>query len=251
MKKQKVPGYGTVKKAVDFKDSLVVFGLCIACVAVIGISFYISNINKYDSNAKTDDYYLTEKTEEDIENITVVSAKIDNSQNLADNSNAAVKSNAQSENISQVQNNDEYVVQTSANVLKFSSPLSGTLMKPFSVNEVLYSKTMDDWRMHNGIDICAKIGTTVCAVADGVVKEAKNDILYGYMIVIEHENNIQSIYCNLTGTAMVKSGKKVELGEPIGMVGDSAVFETSDEAHLHFEMTSDGNYVNPLTYFSL
>ena len=124
-------------------------------------------------------------------------------------------------------------------------------MKGQSATELMYSKTLEDWRIHNGTDIAAKIGTTVCAASDGVIEEAKKDIMYGYTIIIDHGNNIKSIYCNLTGTAMVQKGKTVERGEPIGMVGDSAICETSDEAHLHFEITVDGNYVNPLTYFEI
>ena len=52
MKRERVRGYGNAKRPVTFKDNIIVFGLCIACAAVIGITFYISNINR-SSDEKT------------------------------------------------------------------------------------------------------------------------------------------------------------------------------------------------------
>ena len=47
----------------------------------------------------------------------------------------------------------------------------------------------------------------------------------------------------------VSEGQKIEKGQLLGSVGDNAPFEIADEPHLHFEMTLNGENVNPALYF--
>ncbi len=250
MKRERVRGYGNTKRPVTFKDNIIVFGLCIACVAVIGITFYISNINRSsDEKTQVSRSNSENNLTEDYEDVTDPVIE-DESEVYVPPADTTVEDNSKAVNEDEIYGT-EPVVSADTKAVTFSAPLKGKLMKGQSATELMYSKTLEDWRIHNGTDIAAKIGTTVCAASDGVIEEAKKDIMYGYTIIIDHGNNIKSIYCNLTGTAMVQKGKTVERGEPIGMVGDSAICETSDEAHLHFEITVDGNYVNPLTYFEI
>lgn len=245
MKKERVRGYGNVKRNVTFRDNLIVFGLCFACAAVIGITLYVSNIKQ-----SSDDEIRLSRTEYD-ENEDYTEISTEPEEETGDNTVSADVTAEESFTVENDVTPDEPTVLTEAKPLSFAAPLKGNLMKAQSSSELMYSKTLEDWRMHNGIDIAANIGSTVCAAADGVVTDAKKDVLYGYTIVIDHGNDTKSIYCNLTGTAMVQNGKIIEKGEPIGMVGDSAICETAEEAHLHFEMTVGDVYVNPLEYFSL
>ena len=67
--------------------------------------------------------------------------------------------------------------------------------------------------------------------------------------MVEHEDGFQTIYSNLLTSEFVVEGEKVEKGQSIGTVGNTAVFEIADEPHLHFEMISNGNNVNPTTYW--
>ena len=140
-----------------------------------------------------------------------------------------------------------------ADVKEFAmvSPLQGELLKPHSDTTLLYSKTLDDWRIHQGIDIRAKIGTTVSVCEDGVVEYAGKDVRYGHTIVVSHTDGFKTVYSNLTGTDMVKIGKDLKKGDPIGMVGDSAIIETLDEAHLHFEIILNEISVDPMKYIDI
>ena len=68
-------------------------------------------------------------------------------------------------------------------------------------------------------------------------------------VEITHEDGMKSIYKNLLSDSIsVKTGDKVERGDELAKVGDSAIIEIADEAHLHFEMKNGDKLVNPLDY---
>jgi murein DD-endopeptidase MepM/ murein hydrolase activator NlpD len=49
----------------------------------------------------------------------------------------------------------------------------------------------------------------------------------------------------------VSVGVNVSAGDTIGYVGDTALIEISESPHLHFEMTKDGESINPLSHFEI
>ncbi len=112
----------------------------------------------------------------------------------------------------------------------------------------VFSKTMEDWRAHTGIDYEAEEGDEVVAAEDGKVKSASKNKLWGYSIEIEHKNNIVTKYKNLDKDMKVKKGDKVKRGQVIGSVGSSASIESKEKPHLHFELWQDGVVINPESY---
>lgn len=147
---------------------------------------------------------------------------------------------------SAIQSEDTEPVMTKEPV--FVWPLMGDIKTGYAVDELVYSKTMADWRTHDGIDIAGGLGAKVMAVADGTVADVRTDDLLGTMVVIDHGNGLQSIYANLTAAPVVKTGDKVAMGAVIGGVGDTAISESNEVTHLHFAMTKDGAPVNPIDY---
>lgn len=139
-------------------------------------------------------------------------------------------------------------VTVSAPVTSMQSPVSGEILKPHSDTELSYSKTMEDWRLHKGVDIAAPIGTTVIASAKGTVSDCYTDTACGVTVVIDHGNGIMTKYSNLASSKMVEPNQSIESGTAIGVVGDTAEFEVADEAHLHFEVIKNGISVNPSDY---
>lgn len=127
-------------------------------------------------------------------------------------------------------------------------PLAGEVLHPFSADRLQKSKTLGDWRTHNGVDLKAESGTPVCAAADGVVLRAEYDAMTGCTVVLQHDGQYQTVYANLASAEMVEKGQSVRAGECLGAVGDSAVFEKLEESHLHFELTENGVFKNPLDY---
>ncbi len=118
----------------------------------------------------------------------------------------------------------------------------------FAQDKLVYSKTLDDWRTHNGVDLSAERGTNVVAVADGIVTEVKNDPRYGFTVVIDHQNGLKTVYANLASGDVVSPNQKVVQGEIIGSVGNTALFEAAEQPHLHFQVFKDGVLVDPMEY---
>ena len=152
-------------------------------------------------------------------------------------SSSVVSSSASSQNSNAAGNN-----------LLFMMPCSGNVINSFSNNIPVYNKTLDDWRVQNGVDISANLGTPVVAAADGTVSDIRQDILYGEEVVIDHGNGLQTIYGNLTTNVTVKKGQKVNVGDVIGCVGQTAQGEISLVPHLYFAMTKNNVYIDPFTF---
>lgn len=98
---------------------------------------------------------------------------------------------------------------------------------------------------HKGIDIAGNMGDDVFASMDGKVIYAQyNDGGYGNLIIIEHEDDMNTYYGHLSDF-YVKVGDKVKKGDVIGAVGSTG-FSTGP--HLHFELRVDNEPVDPTDY---
>lgn len=132
--------------------------------------------------------------------------------------------------------------------LKFDRPVEGEVVRDFAVDNLIYSDTLQEWTTHTGIDIKAEKTTVVKSAEAGTVKSIKNDPRYGLTIIIEHANGFQTVYSNLLTSEFVVEGEKVEKGQSLGTVGNTAAFEIADEPHLHFEIIKDNVQVDPNIY---
>ncbi len=132
-------------------------------------------------------------------------------------------------------------------VPKFSMdfPLDGEIIAPCSVDELVFCESMQDWRTHNGTDIAAKVGEQVKAAESGKVSQVYQDDLLGVVVVLDHGNEISSLYGNLQSLDFIQVGTEVRKGDIIGGVGDSGILEAKSGPHLHFEVMSNGEYKNP------
>ena len=148
----------------------------------------------------------------------------------------------------------EEVAQTNAEPVEeikdpsFVKPIQGEVINKFAKESLIYSETLGEWIVHNGIDIKADKTTVVKASEEGTVKYIKNDPRYGLTIVIEHNNGYKTVYSNLLSTEFVVEGEKVEKEQAIGTVGATATFEILDDPHLHFEIIKDDEYLDPELY---
>ena len=131
---------------------------------------------------------------------------------------------------------------------EFVIPVEGEIMRNYAKDSLIYSETLEEWIVHLGIDIKAERTTVVKASEAGTIASIKNDPRYGLTVVIEHVNGFKTIYSNLLTTEFVTEGEKVEKGQAIGTVGNSASFEIVDEPHLHFEILKDDINVDPNIY---
>ena len=138
----------------------------------------------------------------------------------------------------------------SSDAVTFISPVSGTVMKQHSTDVPVYSTTLEEWRIHTGVDISTAEGADVFAAAAGHVTKVYSNPLLGKTVEITHKDGSKTLYSNLSADGLVAVGKEVASGEKIGVVGDSAISEIADEAHLHFEILVNDTSVNPLDYLT-
>lgn len=147
-----------------------------------------------------------------------------------------------------VENNVQPEIVEEKKELKFQAPVSGEIIKDFAKDTLIYSNTLEEWTTHSGIDIKAEKTTVVSAAEEGIIESIKNDPRYGISITISHADGFKTIYSNLLTTEFIKEGEKVEKGQTIATVGETASFEVLDDSHLHFEMYKDEEPVNPTIY---
>ena len=130
---------------------------------------------------------------------------------------------------------------------KFIRPVNGKVIEEFSDNNLIYNEALRDWRTHNGVDLEAESGTQVVAAANGVIENVFDSNM-GMCVLIDHQNGYKTVYANLDDSIVVKKGDEVAEGDVIGIVGSTALGDATDLPHLHFEITKDGNNVNPTEY---
>ena len=119
-------------------------------------------------------------------------------------------------------------------------------VKPVSGNITSRYGQQEDIRdhAHSGMDICAPAGTDIVAAADGTVTHAGTMGGYGNLIIITHENGIQTYYGHCS-KLYASVGDEVKAGDLIAAVGMTG-FATGN--HLHFEIRKNGSTLNPQLY---
>lgn len=133
----------------------------------------------------------------------------------------------------------------------FILPVSGVLSSKHDPDMQVFSPTMNDYRVHLGVDLVTKENAPVYSAADGKVAKIWVDPLMGYCMAISHSGDCVTVYKNLADTLPegISEGVSVRSGQLIATVGNSAMVEVGSEPHLHFEMTVGELAVDPLEYF--
>ena len=236
----------------------VVGGILVLAIIAFILSFVIYS-NKLSSTEKLDTQFLAQMNNDISENTTSVSTnmgktveesknEIDKNENTKEDSENKKETNTANTS-KQEEKKDKSSNKTEETEPKFESPIeSSDISREFAKENLVYSETLKEWITHLGIDIKAEKATVVKAAEAGTVKSIKNDPRYGLTVIIEHSKGYTTVYANLLTTEFVSEGEKVEKGQTIGTVGDTAVYEVVDDSHLHFEIIKDSENVNPLDY---
>lgn len=159
----------------------------------------------------------------------------DNASKKAENFSADYQDDSEETQAVSAQKSDAPVIYPSGN----------HITKEFSDGKPVYSKTMNDWRCHNGTDFEAQAGSAVKSITDGVVKDVYTDSSYGVTVKIEHNSGFTAYYSGLGETVSVKKDDKVSSGQEIGSVA-KVPCEIADESHIHISVFKDGKFIDPL-----
>ena len=250
-------------------------GILILSIVAFVISFVIYS-NKADNGVYTfDSEYLSQYTNSSkdmsLENkttsdntSTIVSSSIGNTIEESKNNLKESNEDEKSKNNSiESSNNTNSVTEEKVKIKQnkttskekktekdpvFERPIEGDILKEFCKDSLTYSETLKEWTTHYGVDIKAERASVVKSAAAGTVEYIKNDPRYGLTIIIKHSNGFKSLYANLLTTEFISENEEVKVGQTIGTVGDTAVYEIVDEPHLHFEILKNNENVNPSEY---
>lgn len=126
-------------------------------------------------------------------------------------------------------------------------PVKGEVSHPFSNGELVKSETLGVWKTHDGCDILCDIGTEVKSMSEGVVKEIKDDPLWGIYVIVEQSNGYDVQYCGLAKELNIKAGQSVKQGEILGKTSDTNQCEILQQPHLHLAVKQGDNWIDPLS----
>jgi murein DD-endopeptidase MepM/ murein hydrolase activator NlpD len=252
------------EKFIDFFDRKGFYIILAVCIAVIAATAVFVNRNPavldnegYEGSVIPDDATdITDPVGEDGEGDDLeASSNVDND---GDSETAEGDVNSDDDDDSDVNadptngsnKGDVNDTDTSGNAIDITldMPVFGEITLDYAMNKLIYSKTLEDWRTHSGIDISSSRGTAVKAAADGFVYQIKTDPRYGSTIILSHDNGVKTVYANLASTDSVVTNQNVKKGDVIGSIGNSALFEIAEPAHLHFEVLINDEYADPKDY---
>lgn len=126
-------------------------------------------------------------------------------------------------------------------------PVNGDIISDYSEGELVRTAG-GVWRTHDGVDIAAEEGTNVRAMTSGTVTDVYKDPLWGCCVVIDHGNTLSGCYYGLSEDLPVTVGQRVNAGDSVGTVGNTADIESDADSHLHFALKYENRWIDPVSY---
>lgn len=142
---------------------------------------------------------------------------------------------------------EESTTQAAATTEKSVScalPMGTQILKDYSNGAMVKSKTMNDWRLHNGVDFSGEFGDEIKSVSDGTVSRIYTDTMWGKVVEIQHKGKMSAKYCGFD-EINVNEGDVVAKEQILGTLGNIPV-ESADNTHLHLEISINGETVDPI-----
>lgn len=239
-----------IKKMVDVvnKDSFYLALFICFCIISVSVVWTVkNNIQKMDDiYDKGNAEYIEGVESNDITLSDENTQPVQGEQTIEEESQPVVVSESPTDDIPVNQEAGETRVVSNKPVL--TMPVEGEICLEYADNTVVYSKTLDQYIIHTGIDIESPLDTPVCAAGDGTILKIKEDKKMGKTIEIQHNNDMVTIYSNLSTLEMVSEGDVVKQGDVISGVGETAIFEILEVPHLHFEVKINDKNENPKNY---
>jgi murein DD-endopeptidase MepM/ murein hydrolase activator NlpD len=167
-------------------------------------------------------------------NITIIKSKEDSIlRKQIENEN---KYDLSSQDLTVENNNQTQNINASISGFFYFTPLKGIVINGFDAS-----------KNHYGIDIAGKKNDVIKSVLNGTVVFSNWTLETGYIIGIQHQHNLISVYKH-NSALLKKTGDYVKAGDAIAFIGNSG--ELSSGPHLHFELWYNGSPVNPKDYIT-
>ena len=204
---------------------------CICLLAVGGVWFTNNNVdelasnngfvNNADNNSENDDeLHLIKK-----ENNDAVPTTTESEQNLQ-------------------QAKEKEKEKESDSKLSF---LGKKVTREYSQKEPSYSKTLNLWEIHKGLDVSTNKGQEIKSLLAGKVVDVFKDDKQGMSVKVKSENDIVVVYSNLNEKIEVKKDQTIKEGESLGIVGDTSAVESEEGTHVHIEAFKEKESIDPMS----
>jgi murein DD-endopeptidase MepM/ murein hydrolase activator NlpD len=222
------------RKTKNLKGFYLALAVCLVAVGTIGVATFVSTSSLEQDDTSDSTTSQTEATtpsqEEPVNQIVT---------NIPDDRTTADKTTTTTTTTSEAD------IETGATAAElFVLPLTNEVIKEFSEGQPVYSNTMEDWRVHNGVDFAGETNQSVKSIADGTILSISEDPLWGDVITIDHGYNVISRYCGVKIDSFAV-GDSVQVGDVIGVLSEIPC-ESAQGAHLHLEVLVNNEYVNPV-----
>lgn len=220
------------KKLLEKDGFYLALFVCICLVAIGGIWFTKNNVEELTSN----DLFVNESGE----NITNEEDEIHLIEKEKQEDNSIPTSTESKENLEKAKEKQK------SEISKLSF-LGEKVVREYSEKQPSYSKTLDVWEIHKGLDISADSGYEVKSLLDGKVVNVFKDDQHGISVKVESSNNVVVVYSNLDEKTNVKKGQEVTEGQVLGTIGNTTSVESEDGTHVHVEAFKGDEYIDPMT----
>lgn len=127
-------------------------------------------------------------------------------------------------------------------------PVSGDILLPYSMDASIYFATLDQYKYNPAVMIAAEEGTQVSVCASGKVIDIYEDSKIGKAVVLDLGNGYQATYGQLKDVT-VSVNSYIEEGEVLGVIAAPTKYYSVEGSNLYFQMTKDGEPVNPESMF--
>ncbi len=205
-----------------------VFIVCLAVLSVITIALVVSS-NKPAGGSGT------------------IEAPIDNNQNDQTNVDKGNTENDKNEENKENQEGNEEQKPV-VSVIVFDMPVSGSIIKDYVADGVVYNQTLNLYSGHKAIDFASEEGAVVKAVYQGVIESIESSKLEGTTLILDHGNGLKSVYNSIEVSEDLEVGDSLHKGDVIGTISTNNRLEYKDGAHLHFEVLENGQKIDPYKY---
>ncbi len=188
-------------------------------------AMFIDNINNIFSGKVSSDSNMTRPdTTKKYQNIQIKRSKED----------SLLRKQIESQDKYSLNMKEDAARKNSISSFFFFSPIRGLVTSSFNAASE-----------HYGVDVTAPENEAIKATLDGTVVLASWTLETGYVIQVQHSNNLVSVYKH-NSALLKKAGEFIKAGEPIAIIGSSG--EQSTGPHLHFELWYNGSAVDPQDY---
>lgn len=182
---------------------------------------------------------MKEEYSDSVANVSILEQYTENIEDIGTVELAVAKSSINTD-LREIKDEQERIAAATFNGVYFSvKPVIGTITSRYGVVET----SVRD-HAHGGLDIAAPYGTKIKAASGGIVSYSGWMSGYGYLIIIDHENGVQTYYGHCS-KLYASVGDEVTAGDVIAAVGSTG---NSTGNHLHLEIRLNGSRVNPQNY---